>query len=339
MTTSGMLPVAREFTTGNTPAVGNAVVAGGPNSDAAAAAKAAWPRTLIKPPEQQKMTARSFRAPGILTMLFVAAFAWFMFFPRVGDLATTVPQNTALMLARQAEAEAAVRRGSAPGTEGSCEGIRNDLPTCRKQIIVPLDSIAVPMREATIAATDSLFSARQTADWVAMRRAAGYPRDAFEWGNSVDRSDFFSVMPTLLNHMDVVGQAGSLTQRLVQIVWYPADNGLFRKAREIRLANRLAGSLSKDRLLELYLNVAEFGPGLYGVEAAAQAYFNTSASTLTKAQAATLAATLATPRTSTPTNEPAAMRRRQALILRRLNGEAVSIPIEYAVVDSAARAP
>jgi serine/threonine protein kinase len=339
VTTSGMLPVAREFTTGTTPAVGNATIPGGPNSDAAAAAKAAWPRTLIKPPEQKKLTARSFRAPGILTMLFVAAIGWFMFFPTLGDLETTVPQNTALMMARQVEAEAAVRRGAAPGAEGSCEGVRNDLPTCRKQIVVSLDSIAPAMVEATVAATDSLFTARQSADWVAMRRAAGYPRDAFEFGNSVDRSDLFSVMPTLLNRMDVVGHAGSLTQRLVQIVWFPPDNGLFRKAREIRLANRIAGTLSKDRILELYLNVAEFGPGLYGVEAASQAYFSTSAGKLTKAQAATLAATLATPRTSTPLNEPAAMRRRQALILRRLNGEAVSIPMVYAASDSASRAP
>jgi len=334
-----MVPVAREFTTGNTPVVGMATVAGGPTSDAAAAAKAAWPRTLIRPPEQQKITARSFRAPGILTMLFVAALVWFLFFPQLGDLETTVPQSTALMLMRQTEAEAAVRRGSAPGAEGSCEGVRNDLPNCRKQTPVSLDSIAPAMVDAVRFATDSLFNARQGADWIAMRRAAGYPRDAFEWGNSVDRSDFFSVMPTLLNHMDVVGQSGSLTQRVVQTIWYPADNGLFRKAREIRLANRLAGTLTKDRILELYLNVAEFGPGLYGVEAASQSYFGIPASKLSKAQAATLAATLATPRTSTPAQEPEAMTRRQRLILRRLNGEAVSIPVAYVATDSAPRAP
>jgi membrane carboxypeptidase/penicillin-binding protein len=213
------------------------------------------------------------------------------------------------------------------------------LPTCRKQLVVPMANIAPEMITAVKIASDSLFDVRQVADWTLMRRAAGYPRDAFEWGNSVDRSDLFAVMPTLLNHMETVGRSGSLTQHLVQTIWYPPDNGLFRKAREIRLTNRVASSIGKDRILELYLNVAEFGPGIYGVEAASQAYFGISASKLTKVQAATLAATLATPRSSTPTNKPEVMRKRQALILRRLNGEAVTVPTAFAASDSTSNAP
>ena len=109
-----------------------------------------------------------------------------------------------------------------------------------------------------------------------------------------------------------------------------------------RLSGRLGRALPKERILELYLNVAYFGAGLYGVEAASQAYFGVPAKAVTKSQAAALVATLATPRSSTPLLEPAAMRRRQALILRRLNGEAVSIPPGIAGPDSAsssARAP
>jgi serine/threonine protein kinase len=324
MSTTGMQAVPRDNTPASIPAM--AIPSAGEIEAAAQAAKANWPRTLLKPPEQQLASARRFRTPGILTMLVAAFFIWFLFLPGTGSLATEIPQTTALMTLRAQEAEAAVRRGSAPGAEGSCEGIRADLASCRKHIVVTAASIAPAVLEAVVFAEDSLFTVRQGADWSAMRRAAGYPRDAFEWGNSVDRSDFFAVLPGLLTVMDRVGEAGSLTQRVVQNVYFPPSDGLFRKAREIRIANRLAKSLSKERILEIYVNVAEFGPGVYGIEAASQAYFNVSADKLTKAQAATLVATLATPRTSNPKYEPAEMRRRQALILRRLNGEAVSIP-------------
>lgn len=322
--TTGMQAVPRDNTPASVPVM--PVPTAAEVEAAAKAAKANWPRTLLKPPEEQKATRRRFQTPGILTILLGAFFVWFFFFPRVGALETEIPQTTAMMTLRQKEAEAAVRRGNAPGAEGSCEGIRNDLPTCRKHTIVSAASIAPAVLEATVFSEDSLFNLRQGADWSAMRRAAGYPRDAFEWGNSVDRSDFFAVLPGLLKVMDRVGQAGSLTQRVVQLVYFPPSDGLFRKAREIRTANRLAKALPKERILEIYLNVAEFGPGLYGIEAASQAYFSTSADKLTRAQAATLVATLATPRTSNPKENPAEMRRRQALILRRLNGEAVSIP-------------
>lgn len=322
--TTGMQAVPRDNTPASVPAM--PIPSAADVEAAAKAAKANWPRTLLKPPEEQKASGRRFQTPGILTILFVAFFGWFFFTPGISSLATDIPQTTAMMTLRQEEAEAAVRRGNAPGADGSCEGIRNDLPDCRKHSVVTSASIAPAVLEAVVFSEDSLFNVRQGADWSAMRRAAGYPRDAFEWGNSVDRSDLFAVLPGLLKVMDQVGAAGSLTQRVVQLVYFPPSDGLFRKAREIRTANRLAKKLPKERILEIYLNVAEFGPGLYGIEAASQAYFNTSADKLTRAQAAALVATLATPRTSNPKDDPAEMRRRQALILRRLNGEAVSIP-------------
>ena len=298
----------------------------------------AWPRTLLRPKEQI-VSARRFRLPGILTMLVGAATVWFLYFPRVGALADSVPGLTARMLAQQVEAEAAVRRGNAPGAEGSCEGIRNDLPSCRKQLTVPFADIAPVAVEALIVAEDSLFNLRQGTDWVAMRRAGGYPRDAFEWSNGVDRSDMYAILPGLLKNMEAVGRAGSLTQHLAQHLWFPADNGLFRKMREIRVSRRLGRALRKDRLIELYLNVAYFGPGLYGIEAASQTYFGIPAKQLSRPQAATLIATLATPLTSTPLHEPAQMRRRQALIVRRLNGEAVSVPPGLSGTPAATRAP
>ena len=301
-----------------------------PMDQAAAAAqleaqKANWPRTLLRPPEQQ-VVKRRFRAPGILTILLAGFVGWLFFFPTLGSLATDLPTTTALMQAREAEAEAAVRRGNASGADGSCEGIRADLASCRKFTPVAMSEIAPAMAEAAVFGVDTLFPVRQGIDWSAMRRAAGYERDAFEWGNSVDRSDLFAVLPGLLEQMGGVGRSGSLTQRLVQAVYFPANEGLFRKFRELLVTRRVAGNLPKERILELYLNVAEFGPGIYGVEAAAQSYYKRSAKDLTKAQAAALAATLATPRASTPAMAPSVMERRQALILRRLNGQPATIP-------------
>ena len=83
---------------------------------------------------------------------------------------------------------------------------------------------------------------------------------------------------------------------------------------------------AKRRILELYLNVAELGPGIWGVEAASRKYYHRGALRLTESQAAALAATLPFPLTSNPKHKPARMRRRQDLILRRMQGERVVVP-------------
>jgi hypothetical protein len=88
---------------------------------------------------------------------------------------------------------------------------------------------------------------------------------------------------------------------------------------EVAVARRLERRLGKDRILELYLNVVEWGPGIFGAEAASRHYFGRSASDLTLSQAAALAATLPHPLTSNPALSPGRMQWRQALILERLD--------------------
>jgi monofunctional biosynthetic peptidoglycan transglycosylase len=88
---------------------------------------------------------------------------------------------------------------------------------------------------------------------------------------------------------------------------------------ELVLAPRLERRLGKDRILELYLNVAEWGPGIFGVEAAARAYFGRPASSLSLDQAAALAATLPHPLTSSPARSPGRMVWRKNLLLERLD--------------------
>lgn len=283
-----------------------------------------WRRVLYK--EGERGDPPTLRRPGWRTIALGSLVLWLGWFPTVGGLATTTPGVTALMQVRETEADAAVRRNQAPAKNGPCDGIRNDLSTCRTFTPVPLAEIAPVMQEAALIGQDPSFRARGGIDWIALRRALGYPRDDFDVWNGVDRSDLFTVLPNFRQKMPRVGHSGSLHQQVVQTLFFPADDGLFRKLRELLVARRVATALSPERTLELYLNTAEFGPGLFGVEAAAKAYFNVSAKALTDVQAATLAATLATPRTSTPIKDPEAMRARQALILRRLRGEEVVIP-------------
>ena len=86
--------------------------------------------------------------------------------------------------------------------------------------------------------------------------------------------------------------ASTITQQLAKNLYLSPSRNPFRKVKEAVLAKRLEWALSKDRILELYLNVAEFGPGIWGVEAASQEYFNKPASRLTRSEAAALAAVL-----------------------------------------------
>jgi monofunctional biosynthetic peptidoglycan transglycosylase len=89
---------------------------------------------------------------------------------------------------------------------------------------------------------------------------------------------------------------------------------------------RLEGALGKTRILELYLNVVELGPGVWGVEAASQDYFKKPARALRTEEAALLAATLPGPLKANPGYRVGRIRWRQELILRRMMGEEIEVP-------------
>lgn len=96
--------------------------------------------------------------------------------------------------------------------------------------------------------------------------------------------------------------ASTMSQQLVKNLWLSPSRSLTRKLREAMLTRQLERSLSKKRILELYLNVVEFGPGIYGAEAAAQHYFGKPAAQLTLREGAMLAAGLPRPRTWNPSS-------------------------------------
>src|SRR6059058_1879519 len=122
--------------------------------------------------------------------------------------------------------------------------------------------------------------------------------------------------------------ASTITQQLAKNLYLSSSRNPIRKVKEAVTALRLELTLSKDRILELYLNVAEWGPGIWGVDAASRAYFAVSASRLSEEQAAELAATLPHPRTSNPTFRPERTLARRGLILARYHGVDVYIPPE-----------
>ncbi len=94
--------------------------------------------------------------------------------------------------------------------------------------------------------------------------------------------------------------ASTISQQLARNLWLSPSRNPVRKLKEALLTAQLERALTKERILELYLNVAEFGPGVYGAEAAAQRYFGKSARWLNRRQAARLAATLPSPSTLNP---------------------------------------
>ncbi len=89
--------------------------------------------------------------------------------------------------------------------------------------------------------------------------------------------------------------ASTLTQQLAKNLYLSPSRSPLRKVKEAATALRLEAALSKDRILELYLNLAEWGPGIWGVDAASHAYFGVPPSRLTEEQAGELAATLPHP--------------------------------------------
>jgi monofunctional biosynthetic peptidoglycan transglycosylase len=108
--------------------------------------------------------------------------------------------------------------------------------------------------------------------------------------------------------------ASTITQQLAKNLWLGEERTLWRKLREYFLARRLE-DLGKRRVLELYLNVAEWGDGIYGAEAAAQAWFNKPALELSPEESSVLAAMLPAPRHRNPQRPNARLRKRAFEIL------------------------
>ena len=139
---------------------------------------------------------------------------------------------------------------------------------------VPLDKISKLLQQAVVIAEDDQFFTHHGVDIEAVRKAA-----EFNW-----KKKRFS------------RGASTLTMQLARNLYLSPIKSPWRKFHELLIALKMERELPKDRILEIYLNVAEWGNGIYGAEAAAQHYFRKSAAALGRHEAAFLAAILPRPR-------------------------------------------
>jgi len=120
--------------------------------------------------------------------------------------------------------------------------------------------------------------------------------------------------------------ASTITQQLAKNLYLSPSRNPLRKLRELLITRRLEAELSKARIFEIYLNVIEWGNGVWGAEAAAQTYFHTSAAALSREQAALLAASIVNPRELNPGRGGRRLLRRQQMILARMGSVDPPVP-------------
>ena len=177
---------------------------------------------------------------------------------------------------------------------------------------VPLARIPRHMIRAVIVAEDSRFYSHSGFDVIAIREALDY---------NIDRGK-------------LVFGASTISQQTVKNLFLSPSRDPLRKWHEIFLTWGLEHNLRKSRILELYLNVVEFGRGIYGVQAAAKAYFGVNVEQLDLNQAAELAATLPSPVNNNPASRTEAFQRRTQRILGLLTREQAR-PAETASLPAA----
>jgi monofunctional biosynthetic peptidoglycan transglycosylase len=176
------------------------------------------------------------------------------------------------------------------------------------------------MLRAVVVAEDYRFREHTGVDWVSVAEEVRWTGDeSFAWWSPSDLRALGAALGYAWSHRAELRGRSTITQQLAKNLYWGTDRSFVRKAMELVVAGRLERELGKDRILELYLNVAEWGPGIFGVEAAARTYFGRSAADLGLAEAAALAATLPQPLTSNPARNPGRMRWRQELILDRID--------------------
>jgi monofunctional biosynthetic peptidoglycan transglycosylase len=186
---------------------------------------------------------------------------------------------------------------------------------------VALADISPNLRRAVLTAEDDRFYLHHGIDWRALAEEVHYQGDTtFSWWNAGDRRALREALAYGWSHRSEIKGRSTLTQQLAKNIYFSPKRSLVRKVAEAVVAKRLELFLPKDRILEIYLNVAEWGPGVFGAEAAARHHFGRGAADLTLDQAAALAATLPHPLTSNPSFRPARMEWRKANLLSRLRG-------------------
>ncbi len=161
---------------------------------------------------------------------------------------------------------------------------------------ISIDSISNAAQLAVIASEDQQYMELNGINWEAIEKA-------YEWNKS---------------HKKKRG-GSTISQQVAKNVFLWQHGGYFRKGLEVYFTYMIELLYSKERILELYLNVIEMGDGIYGIEAAAQHYFKKPAKNLTRAEAAMIAACLPNPKTHTIKPMSKQVAKRYPWILRQMN--------------------
>ncbi len=170
-----------------------------------------------------------------------------------------------------------------------------------RQKWVAYDHISNNIKRAIIASEDANFSEHDGVDWAAMHKA-------FDKNTKKGK---------------VVAGGSTITQQLAKNLFLSGDRSYVRKAQEFVITYMLELVMDKERIFEIYLNVVEWGNGIYGAEAAARYYFGVSAAALSPEQGARLAVMLPNPRFFDKHRESPYLAQRTGLILRRMNSAAL----------------
>lgn len=241
----------------------------------------------------------------VLFLVLVGAVAvWigyeFLTFPNISKLRTENPTTSSLIEYRISEA------------------VSNNQEPKKGMIWMPIEQISPNLQRAVIAGEDSNFFVHDGFDWEAINSAweeakKEGEKEAKQEGD-YDPNDWIPPMPSFKRG------ASTITQQLAKNLYLSEERSFFRKGREAVITYFLEKELSKKRILELYLNIIEWGDGIYGAEAASRYYFKKSASNLTPAEAAYLSAMIPSPlNVFNPKKNSKRVVRRQRVIQRGMN--------------------
>lgn len=164
----------------------------------------------------------------------------------------------------------------------------------------PYDKISSSLKRAVVASEDAKFTEHDGVEWDAIRKAWEYNQHQADEGRSKMRG------------------GSTITQQLAKNLFLSGSRSYARKGQELVLTYMIEHVMPKQRILELYLNVAEWGEGVFGAEAAARHYYKTHANGLSASQAARLAAMLPNPRYYDKHRNTRYLNSRTATLTRRM---------------------
>lgn len=177
-----------------------------------------------------------------------------------------------------------------PVMQESLVQLRRERPDAQLQYQwVPYDQISDNLKRAVVAAEDSRFTQHFGVDWEAVQSAWEHNRELAR--RRAEAAAAGQALPA-----GVMRGASTITQQTAKNLFLTNQRSYWRKGQELLIAWMMELIMSKERILELYLNVAEWGHGVFGAQAAARHHFQTDASQLSTRQAAQLAARLPNPR-------------------------------------------